>query len=82
MEFVKTYQLHGSEYAECSDGKARKIKTFYGRFVPGVKKPTEGVHGADRLFYTNWNTLSEAEKAEAVAQVWIFDGPSGEWDPM
>lgn len=82
MGFVKTYQANGSEYAECADGKERIVKTYYGRFVPGVEKPTVGVHGADKLIYTNWRRLSAAEQAEAVSQIWVFDEDSKEWDPL
>lgn len=82
MGFVKTFQLRGSEYAECSDGKNRKIKTYYGRYIPGEEKPTDGMRGADRLVYTNWNRLSAEEQAAAGAQVWIFDEDSREWDPL
>lgn len=82
MQFVPIYQKDGSEYAVDESGFDRKVYTYYGRYKKGVQKPTEGVNGGDRLMYTNWKRLTDEEKAEAEARVWIFDEDSGEWDPQ
>ena len=82
---TKILTINGTEYAYDESKNytnRRKVATYYMPYVKGKEKPKEGVNNADRLMYTNWQRLTDAEKAEAVSQIWIFDVDRQEWDPQ
>ena len=76
---TETFQVNGSVVGVHADG-TRKVRTYYCKSTD--TKPIKGVRNASMLYLMDWNSLSDAEKAAAVAQVWMFDEDEKKWLPQ
>ena len=83
----KMYTIDGDAVIELpsKDGSGVAVipdVTISEPFATGKTKTTKGMRNGYKWHWFNWHSLTEAEKIEAGAMVWMFDEEAQKWHPL